>query len=120
VLHGELSDDDIMALTDICKSAHGLAEQEHITPLTSEHVPEKTGGSAPVSLVSIFHHRGVNALSENRQPSGLLDRRCVLPWDRTRPPRRCPPTARHGVMVRPDIPNADTRLELQHISSKEG
>ena len=29
-------------------------------------MPEKTGGSAPVSLVSIFHHRGVNALAENQ------------------------------------------------------
>ncbi len=66
VLHGELSDDDIRALTDICKSAHGLAEQQHITPLASEHVPGETGGSAPVSLVSIFHHRGVSALSENQ------------------------------------------------------
>ena len=66
VLHGELSDDDISALTGICKSAHGLAEQELATPLATEHVPEKIGGSAPVSLVSIFHNRGVNALSENQ------------------------------------------------------
>jgi hypothetical protein len=66
VLQGELSDDDIRALTDICKSVHGLAEQEQISPLTKEHVPEKTGGSGPVSLVSIFHHRGVNALSEDQ------------------------------------------------------
>jgi energy-coupling factor transporter ATP-binding protein EcfA2 len=66
VLNGELSDDDIAALTDICKTAHGLAEQEPITPLASEHVPEEAGGSAPVSLASIFHHRGVNALSENQ------------------------------------------------------
>jgi hypothetical protein len=27
VLNGELSDDDIRALTDICKSAHGLVER---------------------------------------------------------------------------------------------
>jgi hypothetical protein len=66
VLQGELSDDDIRALTDICKSAHGLAEQQHIAPLTKEHVPEKTAGSAPISLVSIFHHRGVNALAEDQ------------------------------------------------------
>src|SRR5271166_4283476 len=65
VLHGELSDDDIRALTDICKSAYGLAEQQHIAPLAKEHVPERTESSAPVSLVSIFHHRGVNALSED-------------------------------------------------------
>lgn len=66
VLQGELSDDDIRVLTDICKSAHGLAEQQHIAPLTKEYVPEKTAGSAPVSLVSIFHHRGVNALAEDQ------------------------------------------------------
>jgi energy-coupling factor transporter ATP-binding protein EcfA2 len=66
VLNGELSDDDIRALADICKSAHGLAEQQDIAPLGKEHVPEKTAGSAPVSLVSIFHHRGVNALAEDQ------------------------------------------------------
>jgi hypothetical protein len=66
VLHGDLSDDDIRALTDICKSAHGLAEQQYIAPLIKEHVPDETGSSAPVSLVSIFHHRGVNALAEGQ------------------------------------------------------
>ncbi len=66
VLKGELSDDDIRALTDICKSAHGLAEQQDVAPLTKEHVPDKTARGAPVSLVSIFHHRGVNALAEDQ------------------------------------------------------
>jgi hypothetical protein len=66
VLKGDLSDDDIRALTDICKTAHGLAEQQDIAPLAREHVPEKMAGSAPVSLVSIFHHRGVNALAEDQ------------------------------------------------------
>ena len=66
VLNGEVSDDDIVALTDICKSAHGLAEEQHIAPLTEDHVPVKTAGSAPVSLMSIFHHRGVNALAEDQ------------------------------------------------------
>ena len=66
VLNGDLSDDDIRSLTDICKSAHGLAEQQDIAPLTKEHVPERMAGSPPVSLVSIFHHRGVNALAEDQ------------------------------------------------------
>ena len=66
VLSGDLSDEDIRALTDICKSAHGLAEQPGIAPLTKEHVPDNTAGSAPVSLLSIFHHRGVNALAEDQ------------------------------------------------------
>jgi len=66
VLNGELSDDDIRALTEICKSAFGLAEQRDSAPLTKDHVPDKAAGAAPVSLVSIFHHRGVNALAEGQ------------------------------------------------------
>jgi energy-coupling factor transporter ATP-binding protein EcfA2 len=66
VLNGELSSDDIDALTNICKGAYGLAEQGDITPLAKDDVPVKTAGSAPVSLLSIFHHRGVNALAEDQ------------------------------------------------------
>ncbi|MDK2742872.1 MAG: AAA family ATPase [Nitrospira sp. BO4] len=66
LLNGELSEEDVHELTEICKSAHGLAEQQEACPLTKEHVPEKIGGAAPVSLVSIFHHRGVNALAEDQ------------------------------------------------------
>ena len=66
LLNGDLSNDDIRTLTDICKSAHGLAEQQYTTPLAKEHLPEKTAGGVPVSLVSIFHHRGVNALAEDQ------------------------------------------------------
>lgn len=50
VLNGELSDDDIRALTDICKSAHGLAEQQDILPLTKDHVPDKTPAACPSPL----------------------------------------------------------------------
>lgn len=66
VLSGDLSDDDIRALTDMCKSAHGLAVEQTLAPLAPEHVPDKTVRAAPVSLVSIFHHRGVNALAEGQ------------------------------------------------------
>jgi len=65
VLNDELSDEDINALAEICKSGHGLAEQRDIVPLAKAHVPDQTAG-APVSLVSIFHHRGVNALAEDQ------------------------------------------------------
>lgn len=65
VLNQELADEDISALTEICKSGNGLAEQRDCVPLAKEHVPEQTT-SAPVSLVSIFHHRGVNALAEDQ------------------------------------------------------
>lgn len=65
VLNGELDDEDISALAEICKSGHGLAEQRDIVPLAKEHVPDQMAG-ALVSLVSIFHHRGVNALAEDQ------------------------------------------------------
>lgn len=65
MLNGELSDEDINALAEICKSGHGLAEQRDTVPLAKEHVPDQTAG-VPVSLVSIFHHRGVNALAEDQ------------------------------------------------------
>ncbi|MBI5263869.1 MAG: AAA family ATPase [Bradyrhizobium sp.] len=53
-------------MTDICKSAYGLAEQQAVAPLTSDDVPAEAAGNAPVSLLSIFHHRGVNALAEDQ------------------------------------------------------
>ena len=66
VLNGELSDSDHKILTEICKSAHGLAEPQEVLPFSKEHIPKSVAGSAAVSLVSIFHHRGVNALAEDQ------------------------------------------------------
>ena len=66
VLNENLSSDDIGALTEICKSAHGLAESQEIEPLAEEDIPEDSGGSDPVSLESIFHQRGVNVLAEEQ------------------------------------------------------
>jgi len=60
------SSDDIRTLTDICKRAHGLVEPQDIVPLNKENVPERVAAAGPVSLVFIFHHRGVNALAEDR------------------------------------------------------
>lgn len=66
VLNGELSEDDIRDLGEICKSAHGLAVEQESVPLGKAHVPEKGEGSSQVTLISIFHHRGVNALAEDQ------------------------------------------------------
>lgn len=66
VLSVELSNDDISELTEICKSDHGLAEQQEVTPLAKEHVPSEGSGSVHVTLDSIFHLRGVNALAESQ------------------------------------------------------
>lgn len=67
VLNGDLSDDDLQALTEICKMAHGLAEMHEVAPLAKKHIPNKGSGNAPVSLESIFHQRGVNALAEDQK-----------------------------------------------------
>jgi hypothetical protein len=66
VVNGELSDDDIRELTEVCKGDHGLIEKVEIKPLAKEHVPDRDGAVAAVSLDSIFHHKGVNALAEDQ------------------------------------------------------
>ena len=63
---GELSDEDLLSLAEICKAGHGLAEPKDVVPLAREHVPDEGGAGTSVSLHSIFHHRGVNALAENQ------------------------------------------------------
>ncbi len=63
---GDLTDEGINSLTAICKSVHGLADQQEFIPLAKEHIPDVAAGTNPVSLVSIFHHRGVNALAEDQ------------------------------------------------------
>jgi recombinational DNA repair ATPase RecF len=66
IVNGALSDDDLRALTEICKGDHGLVEKPEFTLLAKEHVPTGEGTSAAVSLVSIFHHEGVNALAPDQ------------------------------------------------------
>ena len=66
VVNGDLSAEDIAALTEICKGDHGLVEKPEARPLAKEHVPERDGTTAAVSLVSIFHHEGVNALAADQ------------------------------------------------------
>jgi energy-coupling factor transporter ATP-binding protein EcfA2 len=66
VMNGELSDGDIRALTEVCKGEHGLAEKTEVKPLSKEHVPDGEATPAAVSLESIFHHKGVNALAEDQ------------------------------------------------------
>src|ERR1700691_2620510 len=67
VVNGDLSTEDIVALTEICKGDHGLLEKPDARPLAKEHVPNRNGtAAAAVSLVSIFHHEGVNALAADQ------------------------------------------------------
>jgi recombinational DNA repair ATPase RecF len=66
VLNGDLSADDITSLTEICKGEHGLAEKAQANPLSKDHVPDGAAATAAVSLESIFHRKGVNALAEDQ------------------------------------------------------
>ena len=66
VLAGELDDADIEALTEICKSAYGLAVEQEVVNLGKEHLPEKGMSPGRVNVHSIFHKRGVNALAEDQ------------------------------------------------------
>lgn len=66
VVSGELTDDDIAELTAICKGEHGLADKAEAQPLAEQHVPEQKEATSAVSLESICHHKGVNALAENQ------------------------------------------------------
>jgi hypothetical protein len=61
---GSLSVEDIKALADMCKTAHGLsATPSAPEPLKKEHLATKAQQSTEVSITAITHHRGVNALA---------------------------------------------------------
>ena len=62
----ELSEEDIVDLTEICKAAHGLTEGRDGIPLDTKHLPNRSGGQGAVSLESILHHEGVNALAKDQ------------------------------------------------------
>jgi len=66
VVSGELTDDDIAELTAICKGEHGLSDKVEAQPLADRHVPKQKEAGSAVSLESICHHKGVNALAENQ------------------------------------------------------
>src|SRR5271169_5066655 len=66
VLNDELTEQDIRELADICKGDYGLSDKKDAAPLTKDHVPAGTSTASAVSLESIFHHRGVNALAESQ------------------------------------------------------
>lgn len=66
LVHGDLSEDDISALTELCKKAHGLADCEDAAVLAAEHIPEAVGDAGQVFIDSIYHHQGVNNLAQKQ------------------------------------------------------
>lgn len=66
MLNDELSKDDLINLTEICKSKYGLAPKQETIPLSTDHIPDGITSKDGITLGSIFHHRGVNALAEGQ------------------------------------------------------
>ena len=53
LVQGDLSEDDINSLTELCKKAHGLADCEDAVVLAAEHIPEASGDTGEVFIDSI-------------------------------------------------------------------
>lgn len=66
VLADGLGDNDLAELTELCKVAHGLSEGWIAEPLVKAHIPTDKTETGTVKLLSITHHRGVNALAEDQ------------------------------------------------------
>lgn len=61
---GTLTAEDLDDLTDLCKAARGLSPARPPDVLTGGHLAVGGAvGADPVTLVSVTHHRGVNALA---------------------------------------------------------
>ena len=66
VTKAELDETDIGELSNLCKSRHGLGDREKPVPLNANHLPQSDARKKPVSLESLTHHVGVNALAQNQ------------------------------------------------------
>jgi energy-coupling factor transporter ATP-binding protein EcfA2 len=62
----ELTDGDITELVQLCKTPHGLAEAGPAVLLDKDHLPAAGGQGEAVTLTSIFHDHGVNALANGQ------------------------------------------------------
>ena len=66
VMKGELDEADIRELSNICKSRYGLGERMKPVPLDANNLPQPSVERKPVSLESLTHHTGVNALAQDQ------------------------------------------------------
>lgn len=63
---GTITSADLEDLVDLCKAARGLAAPRKPHVLASEHLAITSAGTEKASLVSVTHHRGVNALAPDQ------------------------------------------------------
>lgn len=66
---GSISPADLAELLKLAKAKHGLAEDTTGAPLEADHLAIGSGPTAPVSLMSVTHHAGVNALASEQTVS---------------------------------------------------
>ena len=66
VTKGELDETDIGELSNLCRFRHGLGDRAKPVPLDASHLPHPDARTKPVSLKSLTHHAGVNALAQNQ------------------------------------------------------
>ncbi len=63
---GDINANDIADVAEICKSGFGLTEPNAGDSLAAHHLPAVGADLGGVSLDSIFHDKGVNALAEGQ------------------------------------------------------
>ena len=66
VTKGELDETDIGELSNLCKSRHGLGNRAKPVSLDANHLPQPDSRKKSVSLESLTHHAGVNALAQDQ------------------------------------------------------
>ena len=69
VTRGVLDDTDVLELARLCKLQYGLSDGAEPVPLSEAHLPPPSDRDRSVSLLSLTHHVGVNALA----PDQILD-----------------------------------------------
>ena len=69
-ISGDLTSDDLDELSELCQAQHGLMTLRVSSPLAAAHLPiSGPAASVAVSLVSLTHHNGVNALAAEQTVS---------------------------------------------------
>ena len=66
VTKGEIDETDIEQLSNLCKSWYGLGDRKKPVPLNANHLPHPGSRKKSVSLESLTHHAGVNALAQDQ------------------------------------------------------
>ncbi|MEM7308732.1 MAG: AAA family ATPase [Planctomycetota bacterium] len=67
VVQGDLNEFDLDELTELCKLKHGLSKEgAEAKFLEAKHLPERGDSAGPVTLTSLTHHTGVNALAPDQ------------------------------------------------------